>query len=217
MHWWVMDFVDEPQTLIFWVFWVIFSIVLHELGHGWAALRVGDDTPRVMGHMTWNPLVHMGIHSFIVFAVIGIAWGAMPVDPTRFRGRHAEALVAAAGPSMNLGIGLTAAVLAACWLRWGGSLVEEHVFENTLSFLTMGAMLNLTLMIVNLMPVPPLDGSKILATYVRSYRSIIYGDNGPMIALAGMIILFGTIGSTLFALAAAASAIFIGVLAGLLP
>jgi hypothetical protein len=93
--------------------WVIGSIVLHELAHGWAAIRLGDTTPRDLGHMTWNPLVHMGGFSLVVFAVIGIAWGMMPVDPSRLRGRYGDALVALAGPAMNI---VLAAVSFAVWL-----------------------------------------------------------------------------------------------------
>ena len=78
-----------------WVFWVLFSISLHELAHGWAALWQGDQTPRELGHMTWNPWVHMGPWSLGMFALIGIAWGLMPVQPARFRwGRRGWVLVA---------------------------------------------------------------------------------------------------------------------------
>jgi hypothetical protein len=79
---WVHDLYATDQTtmLIAWIFWVIFSICLHELAHGWAALWQGDHTPRRLGHMTMNPLVHMGGWSLIAFAIIGIAWGAMPVS-----------------------------------------------------------------------------------------------------------------------------------------
>lgn len=199
MHWWAADFYQrDPAYFASWVFWVIFSIVMHELSHGWAALRAGDDTPRVTGHMTWNPLVHMGPQSLLMFAIVGIAWGAMPVSPHRFRGRHDEAKVAGAGPAMNLGLGLVASVLAALWIRLGGSAVSQDVHDNILTFFFTGATVNLALMILNLLPVPPLDGSKILASYFHGYRRIIYGDQGPMIALAGMVILFWSLGGEIY-------------------
>ena len=86
--WWVQRIYDEGGfVLLFtWVIWVLGSIVLHELSHGWAALWEGDDTPRRLHRLTINPWVHMGPTSLIVFAVLGIAWGLMPVDPSRFRG-----------------------------------------------------------------------------------------------------------------------------------
>ena len=76
---------------------VVISIVLHELGHGFAAIWQGDDTPRISGHMTLNPLVHMGGFSLFLLVMAGIAFGQMPVNPGRFRSRYGNALVAAAG------------------------------------------------------------------------------------------------------------------------
>ena len=76
--WWVHSLVQDGRIveLISWIFWVILSITLHELAHGWVALWQGDDTPRITGRMTANPVVHMGPMSLLVFAVTG---GAPPV------------------------------------------------------------------------------------------------------------------------------------------
>ena len=60
---------------------LIISISLHELGHGFAAMSQRDDTPRTSGHITMNPVVHMGVHSIFFLALAGIAWGQMPVNP----------------------------------------------------------------------------------------------------------------------------------------
>ena len=103
--WWVHNaFVNGGAImLVAWIFWVLFSITLHELAHGWAAIWEGDMTPRELGRMTANPVVHMGGLSLLVFAAIGIAWGMMPVNPSRFRHRRwGDAIVAAAGPVMNI-------------------------------------------------------------------------------------------------------------------
>src|SRR5687768_7769180 len=80
--WWVTEALAAggPVYVYSWVVIVVGSIVLHELGHGWMAIRLGDRTPLETGHMTWNPVVHMGMYSLVVFALIGIAWGMMPVD-----------------------------------------------------------------------------------------------------------------------------------------
>ena len=61
---------------------VVVSIVLHELAHGWMAMKLGDPTPRLEGRMTGNPLVHMGPWSLLALALAGIAWGSMPIDPS---------------------------------------------------------------------------------------------------------------------------------------
>jgi len=62
VNWWVIQVLDSfgPAFLASWIVWVIGSITLHELAHGWAAIWQGDRTPVLTGHMTWNPLVHMG-------------------------------------------------------------------------------------------------------------------------------------------------------------
>ena len=103
MTWWVHQLYQDGRVveLISWVFWVILSITLHELAHGWAALWQGDDTPRRMHRMTANPLVHMGGWSLLLFAVVGIAWGVMPTDPSRYRWRRRGRIVVAGAASGN--------------------------------------------------------------------------------------------------------------------
>ncbi len=100
----IQSLLDPDQRLFYvsWVITVIFSITLHELAHGLMALRRGDHTPVELGHMTINPLVHMGPFSLAALFFLGIAWGAMPVNPSRLRGKYGEALVALAGPVTNL-------------------------------------------------------------------------------------------------------------------
>lgn len=113
--WWVHNLIQAGATtlLISWVFWVIFSICLHELGHGVAAIWQGDDTPVRLNRMTMNPLVHMGGMSLLAFAIIGIAWGVMPTTPSKYRwGRRGNVPVAAAGPVVNLILALIALTAA---------------------------------------------------------------------------------------------------------
>jgi len=187
MGWWVAELLEQdPALLASWAVWVIGSIVLHELAHGWAAIRVGDRTPIESGHMTWNPMVHMGGMSLLAFAIVGIAWGAMPVNPVRMRGRHAEAMVAAAGPAMNLGLAFLAVLGAALWGGYAHG-VSEPMFTNVLNFFLVGAFLNLLLMGFNLLPAPPLDGSRILAHYSRGYRRLL---EHPQAGVAMLLLFF---------------------------
>ncbi|MEL6741620.1 MAG: hypothetical protein AAFP26_13265, partial [Planctomycetota bacterium] len=84
MGWWIGDALSDPTRgavwVVAWLVWVVVSITLHELAHGWAALKLGDTTPRDLDRMTFNPLVHMGPVSLVMLVIIGIAWGQMPVD-----------------------------------------------------------------------------------------------------------------------------------------
>lgn len=200
MGWWVADVWNEPTQgpvwVVSWLVWIVGSIVLHELAHGWAALRFGDPTPRATGHMTWSPLVHMGPYSLVALLVFGIAWGAMPVDPSRMRGRHAEALVAAAGPAMNVALALIALVGLIVWrpLADGalisGVVIGEPLGSNLMAFFFIGSFLNIVLVMFNLIPVMPLDGGRIVAHYVRPYREFVSSENGAWVSLAGMLLFF---------------------------
>lgn len=205
MGWWIADYWNNPNlgpiVVMSWVVWVIGSIVLHELAHGWAAIWCGDRTPIETGHMSWNPLVHMGYMSLVLFALVGIAWGAMPVDPSRFRGRYDDAKVSVAGPAMNLLLALVCIVLAAVWMRWQGFGAADHVYSNVFTFLRLGAGLNVALMLFNLLPVPPLDGSRIIASFVPSFDRLFRGEHAAVIALIGFVLLFRTVGTVLFGFA----------------
>ncbi|GET43775.1 site-2 protease family protein [Microseira wollei] len=143
------------NTLLFFriVLILILSISLHELAHGWAALSQGDDTPKKTGHMTLNPVVHMGWESIIFLCIGGICWGQMPVNPAKFRSpKWGNILVSAAGPLLNLGLAFLFIIML--------KLSSIPPIDGILSyqFLYIGASINLSLFIFNLLPIPPLDG-----------------------------------------------------------
>lgn len=190
--WWVADVLGSPNgtvRLVSWVVIVIGSIVLHELGHGWAAISRGDRTPIETGHMTWNPIVHMGHMSLIMFLLFGIAFGAMPVDPSRFRGRYASAYVAAAGPAMNLILTLACILFGGIVLAFAPR-IGEPLAGNLFMFFSLGAMLNIILMLFNLLPIPPLDGSRILANFSPGYARLWYSENAQWVAMGLFILVF---------------------------
>ncbi len=203
--WWISDqwsTINGPVLVVSWLVWVIVSITLHELAHGWVAIKLGDDTPIRTGHMTWNPLVHMGGYSLAALLLIGIAWGAMPVDSSRLRGKHADTLVALAGPLTNLGLGLIALTALVFWepLARGYILssftVDDPLKTNLMIFLKAGAFLNFVLMLFNLLPTPPLDGGRILMNLWRPYRRLMLSENGQWIGL-GVFILFFVFGANI--------------------
>jgi Zn-dependent protease len=205
-NWWVSEIYHSagPWVLASWVLWVIGSIVLHELSHGWAAIRAGDRTPIDTGHMTWNPLVHMGTTSLIMFALIGIAWGAMPVDPSRFRRRYDRALVALAGPAMNLSL-FVVCIGAMTALLLTKGLIPQDVLTQVFMFFLWGAILNFALMVFNLLPVPPLDGSRILADIFPPYRTLLSHPNAAPVAAVAFILVFFYAGDLAFGAATKAT------------
>lgn len=202
----------DPPRFFMVVVTVTISIVLHELAHGWMAIRLGDDTPLRLGRMTGNPMVHMGPFSLIALCLAGIAWGQMPVDSTRLRGRHAESLVAVAGPATNLLLALVALTALGLVARFADpALFEEPsigngggMMGNLIKLLFTFGTINMLLCIFNLMPVPPLDGSRILASYHRGYAIFIDDPTkqGFMImAFCGMFMLSQAIFAPFFKLA----------------
>lgn len=205
MNWWVSDVMTNLgiPALVAWVFWVIASITLHELGHGVAAIWRGDRTPVETGHMTLNPVVHMGPVSLLVFAVAGFAWGMMPVNPSRMRGRYAEALVALAGPAVNLLLAAVCTVAGALWIAasedgWGVLRPNPTLYANLQVFFLLGAMLNIALMLFNLLPVPPLDGSRVAATFVPAYRRAVENPAFQHVVLIGFLVVFFVAGGVIF-------------------
>ena len=134
---------------------LVFSICLHEFCHAWMAYREGD--AGAADHMTLNPLRQMGLVSLLMMAIIGIAWGAVPVDYSRLRSRWSALKVALAGPGANLLLFLLAAVvfiLIGVFRPDGVNRIAAPVIYIVFLF----GMYNFTLMIFNLLPVPGLDG-----------------------------------------------------------
>ena len=133
---------------------LVFSICLHEFCHAWMAYREGDDS--AAEYMTLNPFKQMGIMSLLMMAIIGIAWGAVPVDVSRFRGRWSRLKVALAGPAANLFLFLLASLIFILFgfFRPDGLKIIGPVMGVAFLF----GMYNFTLMLFNLFPVPGLDG-----------------------------------------------------------
>jgi Zn-dependent protease len=156
---------DDPLFFIRIVILVIFSITIHELAHGWAAMSQGDNTPQRLGHLTWNPVVHMGVESLIFLVLTGISWGQMPVNPSRFRNpKWGSIFVSTAGPLSNLCLALIFVLLLQIKFN-----VELTSFLST-KFLYMGAAINIRQFLFNMLPVPPLDGFHIFSEFFPEFK-----------------------------------------------
>jgi Zn-dependent protease len=149
----------SPDRLIVLVILFFTSMPVHEWAHAWTAFQLGDDTAALSGRMTLNPLAHLDLYGTISYLIGFIGWGKpVPVSAHRLRGdmRAAMALVGLAGPFSNLIMAMIAAIpIRFGWLD-GSSILVQHVFQYLVT-------INLSLMLFNLIPVPPLDGSRILA------------------------------------------------------
>lgn len=147
---------EDPFDYLVSVLVIVGSIVLHELGHAFAADRQGDATPRMLGHFTWNPLVHMGATSLILACTIGIAFGSTPVNRRNFRNRrYGDAIVSFAGPAVNLLLFLFGAVMLG--LTWHFA-PETALGLRTKELWQTVALYNVALFLFNMIPLPPMDG-----------------------------------------------------------
>lgn len=172
---------------------LIISITLHELAHGWAALSQGDDTPIITGHMTPNPIVHMGWVSLIFLCIAGIAWGQMPVNPRNFRNpKWGNIWVSAAGPLMNLTLAFVAMLIINIASISG---LLDIISRDFFYYL---ATVNLVLFLFNFLPIPPLDGFHVLSEFSPSLKPL---QNSPFGMVAFMILFYSGASTSLFLLA----------------
>jgi Zn-dependent protease len=152
----------SPDRLLALVILFFTSIPVHEWAHAWTAYQLGDDTAALQGRLTLNPLAHLDLYGTISYFIGFIGWGKpVPVSPHRLRGdmRAGMALVGLAGPFSNLIMAMIAAIPFRFGLLGRDStqvIFWQGVIENVI-------LINLSLMLFNLIPVPPLDGSRILA------------------------------------------------------
>jgi Zn-dependent protease len=159
---------------------LLFSVVIHEMAHGWMALRLGDPTAREMGRLTFNPIPHIDpvgsiivpLFSLLVAGRVFIAWAKpVPVNPYNFSNfRRDDMLVSLVGPLSNLVTALACSMAAIVFgvtsplvARLNVGLLTE-LWKFLLMMFFGGVYLNVTLAVFNLIPVPPLDGSHVLAT-----------------------------------------------------
>ncbi len=176
---------EMPLVLVM----VFFSVVCHEIAHGYTAYRLGDPTASRMGRLSFNPIVHIDPLGTIILPALLLlmkspflfAWAKpVPVNPAYFRDpKKGMMLVAMAGPAANLAI----AVLLSVLLYLAGGILPAF-FARTFAYVSL---INIMLMVFNLLPVPPLDGSRIVARFLKGEALWRY----MKLERFGMFIVFG--------------------------
>lgn len=181
---------DDPQLFLVRFIIVVFSICFHENMHARVARKLGDDTAVKLGYAGINPLRQMGVGSLVMLFFIGIAWGKVPVDESRLRGKFAPALVAAAGVIGNIILSLGFILAATLIGRFG-----RNDDMPALEALFFGGVINLVLAIVNLLPIPGLDGHAIFSNLLPSVfkRQGNFGKFAIFLSIMLVFLLFGQI------------------------
>jgi len=205
--------------LIFGLIILIFSIIIHEVMHGVVANWLGDPTARLAGRLTLNPLKHIDpigsviLPAFLILTHSSIFFGwakPVPYNPYNLKGKYGEALVAFAGPGVNLLL----AIIFGLLIRFGADIFPA-------SFLSLAATIviyNLMLAIFNLIPIPPIDGSKVLTAVLPHHmgRSFIaFGDRIAGFGLIGLFLFLLLFGYLFFPVFSAIVGFFFSLITGL--
>lgn len=198
---------SEPILFFIWLLAIVYGITIHEFSHILAARLQGDDTGERLGRLTLNPLAHLDAVGFLMLLFIGFGWGkSAPYNPYNLKfQKWGEAIVAMAGPMANL---ISIIIFGLLGNLFAASLGPGNLLLQFLAFLLL---INIVLLVFNLIPIPPLDGSKLLFAilparlhYVEQYLTA----HGPWILLVLIIAdnflginIFGHLFDTFFQLA----------------
>jgi Zn-dependent protease len=180
----------SPFLALAWATALILSLTVHEFAHALVGKWRGDDTAEQMGRLTLNPLAHLDIAGTLMLLIVGFGWAKpVPFNPTRLKNPLADGTaIALAGPFANL---ILAVVAAGVFhgLAKSGSLDQNSILP---AFLVFVMLVNMLLLFFNLIPVPPLDGSKVLDAVLVKSNAMKARDwmevNGPKLLL-GFVIL----------------------------
>jgi Zn-dependent protease len=148
---------------------LLLSLTVHEWAHAWSAHRLGDDTAATQGRLTLNPIAHIDPVGTLILPLLGVPFGwakPVPVNPTRFRRdvnmKTGMMITAAAGPLANIALAVLSAIAIGLVARFAPQALAAGSGLSLMSLLTTMLIVNVTLAIFNLIPIPPLDGSRVV-------------------------------------------------------
>ena len=175
------------QKIAVFILPVLFAITVHEVAHGWVANRLGDPTARVLGRLTLNPIKHIDLFGTILVPAIllylgGFVFGwakPVPVDWKNLRRPLRDmALVAAAGPLANAAMALLWAFIGKL-SQWLMPVLPSKSLELFLLMAQAGIVINFILLVLNLIPIPPLDGSRVVSSLLPAKPRYYYNRVEP--------------------------------------
>jgi Zn-dependent protease len=182
-----MDELSTIQKIVVMAPPLIFAIVLHEVAHGWVANKLGDHTARDMGRLTLNPISHIDLFGTIIMPVLCILAHApifgyakpVPINPYNFQNpKKGMALSSIAGPSVNIFMAVSFAFLLRVVMAALEGVVSKQawqLFGLPLSLMFgFGVIINVALAVLNLIPIPPLDGSRIVYWVLPDKQAAAY-------------------------------------------
>jgi len=175
---------------------ILLALTFHEFMHGWVAYQLGDPTAKMAGRLTMNPLAHLDPFGTIMIFLVRFGWAKpVPVNPNYFREPKRDMLlVSIAGPAANIFLGFLSGLLLRTFHAGFFNFMPVNILQPVYIMIKLSLQINLALAIFNLLPVPPLDGSKILYGLLPYRYEYIYEyleRYGPFILMG--LIMFGMI------------------------
>lgn len=179
----------NPIAVLVWLAAILYAITVHEFSHALAAKILGDDTPEHQGRLSLNPLAHIDQMGLLLLVLVGFGWGKpVQFDASHLRNRRfGSALVGLAGPAANLASMVVFGLLIRVLMT-----TLQYSYDNLMiQFFVYVILLNTTLMVFNLIPVPPLDGHHLLFALLpeRSWRLRAWLETRGPFLLLGLIII----------------------------
>lgn len=164
---------DFGQLIIYlfsMAFVVFCTLPIHEFAHAWVATKLGDQTPRLQGRLTLNPMAHVSPMGALMILLVGFGYAKpVGVNPRNFKDpKKGMALVAVAGPVSNLIMGFVAEFFAILCLKFASNANDSFMLTAVYLFFNYAAVVNIQLAVFNFLPIPPLDGSRILQLLIPS-------------------------------------------------
>lgn len=165
----MLGLLSDPMMLILSAFTTLIALTGHEFAHGWVSSKLGDPTARMQGRLTLNPLAHLDPVGTVLMLLTGFGWARpVPINPRYYKNiKRGTALTAIAGPLANLIMALISTIIYTAIFICSVKLDASANFLTNLTTVWMFFLLrNLCFMVFNLIPIPPLDGSKVLAMFL---------------------------------------------------
>jgi len=180
----ILNTLSQPMQLIAFVVAFLVGLTIHEYAHAWTAFRLGDDTAKLLGRLTLNPLKHLDFLGLLFILIVGVGWAKpVPYNPRNVKDQNGEIKIALSGVFANLLLALILGAVIRVATAYGITIDSSPI----LSFIATIVFVNLALVAFNIIPIPPLDGSRVIESYLSFESRLKFEQIGPMI-LVGIIV-----------------------------